>query len=79
MSLRDALHAEREASKKGPDCGVSIVLARVDKADRDALLAFLADREVPATAISRALKAEGHNVGHAAVQRHRKGQCRCES
>jgi hypothetical protein len=76
-NLRAALEAEKAAFRKGPPCGIEIVYSKIGKEDAAALGAYLADLEVPSTAIARALKADGHNVGAQAVQRHRSGVCRC--
>jgi hypothetical protein len=78
MSLKDSLAAEKAASRKGPPCSFEGIFARLDKADADALTAYLADREnITTTVILRALQAEGITVGQNTVQRHRKGICTC--
>jgi GTP-sensing pleiotropic transcriptional regulator CodY len=78
MSLRAALDAEKAAARKGPPCSFEAIFARLDKADADALTAYLADREnITTTVILRALQAEGFSIGQNTVQRHRKGICTC--
>lgn len=76
-TLREALAAEKAAFRKGPPCGIEVILSKVSKEDASELTAYLADREVPATVIVRALQATGHDVRAQAVQRHRTNQCRC--
>lgn len=79
MPLLDTLTAEKAASRKGPLCGIAVLLDRLDKADRAALLQFLADRDTVTTAvIHRALAAEGHRVGKNTIERHRRGDCACD-
>jgi hypothetical protein len=78
MSLATALEAEKAAARKGPPCGMSVLLARLDKADATTLVAYLADRDNVTTAvIHRALLAEGHQLGKNTIERHRRGECSC--
>ena len=78
MSLRDALLTEKAASRKGPLCGMAIVYAKLTDDDREALDAFVADRDnVTTAAITRALISEGHRIGKNTVERHRRGECSC--
>jgi ABC-type siderophore export system fused ATPase/permease subunit len=78
MSLKDALATEKDASRKGPLCGLAILRARLDKADLTALDEYLADRDGVTTAsIHRALLTEGHRIGKNTIERHRRGDCSC--
>lgn len=78
MSLATALEAEKAAARKGPPCGMSVLLAKLDKADHATLEAYLADREGVTTAvIHRALIREGHQLGKTTIERHRRGECSC--
>ena len=77
MSLAAALDAEKAAARKGPPCTFAGIFDKLDKADADALTAYLADGSVTTTVILRALQAEGYSVGQNTVQRHRKGICAC--
>lgn len=61
-----------------PTCTMGQLLASMPKADRDDLLAALADPGIQHTAIVRALRTHGYAVKPTAVPRHRKGECSCE-
>lgn len=74
MSLADALKTHAP-TRKGPMCTVCSLLGQLDKGDRKALDGALADISYTHNGISRALRAEGHNVASQAVSRHRKGEC----
>ena len=74
MSLADALEANK-TSARGPRCTLCVLLTKMDKADRVALDAALADDTFTHAAISRALKAEGYGITANTVQRHRTRGC----
>lgn len=77
MPLAERLGSPRAAKRP---CAVGRLLPRLSDRDRAALVAALADREGLTTSdILRDLRAEGHEVGHTTVLRHRKGECCCES
>lgn len=75
MGLADALSREKAAHRKGFSCSVCKALDLFDDDDREALAEALADPLIYSTAISRALKAEGHDISEHSVQRHRRGGC----
>lgn len=78
MSLRDTLDAEKAAARKGPPCGMFVLLGNLDKADAEVLREYLGDREKVTTAvIHRALLREGHRLGKNTIERHRRGECSC--
>lgn len=74
MTLAAALE-QAKPTRKGPRCTMCDLVDRLDKRDRDALLAALADESFTHAAISRALRAEGHPIASLTVARHRKGEC----
>lgn len=74
MTLSAAL-AQAKVTRKGPRCTMCALLDRLDTRDRDALTAALNDAGYSSSAISRALKAEGHAIGSHTVNRHRSGGC----
>jgi len=77
MSLADSLqHEKAQGSRKGPDCRLCVALRSMPPKDVDALDEALADDSMTGAAISRALKAEGHDISAVIVLRHRKGECR---
>jgi len=74
MSLADAL--EREAvTSKGPRCAMCQLVDELPEADRAVLVTALADHRYTGAAITRALRAEGHQIAAPTVTRHRKGDC----
>ena len=74
MTLAAALE-QAKPTRKGPRCTMCDLVDRLDKRDRDALLAALADESFTHAAISRALRAEGYRRSPLTVARHRKGEC----
>lgn len=77
MSLAEAIAAQRVV--KGPSCSISVIRAQLDDEDRAALDAAMARTGTPSSVIARALRANGHDVQHQTVQRHRRGECKCPS
>jgi hypothetical protein len=75
-SLKEAVEAETR--KKGPVCGVQLIIDALNPTDADTLHGLLADRAVPSTAIGRGLARIGHPVKAGAVARHRNGECACD-
>lgn len=75
MALADAI---RNATRKpGGKCTIATLYEQLDSMDAEALTSALADPRIPASAILRALTAEGHEVTRAPVERHRRGECAC--
>ena len=77
MSLLAEVAELASADRRGPRCGVSVLLDRLDPADAKDLTALLADPHVPGTLIARALSNRGHSVKAPALQRHRRNLCGC--
>ena len=75
MGLADKLQATKE-TPKGPICTLCTVLTVLAADDRKALEAALVDLSFTGAGISRALKAEGHNISDMTVNRHRRADCR---
>ncbi len=75
MSLADALAHEMKAP--GPKCSVAYTLNRLGPDDLATFSAALADKDVTAAALSRALKSISENVSAFSLNRHRKGDCGC--
>lgn len=63
----------------GPRCGVAVLLASLDEIDQGDLSEALLDRSVKSTAIVKALRSRGIQIGDSTVARHRRGMCACES
>lgn len=76
-SLADAL-AEVQARKLGPRCTVAVVLGALPPADRDALLAAIADPQLSAERIAAACKAADIALGYSPISRHRRNGCDCK-
>ena len=84
MSLADRLKEAGSGHRPGLPCRLGSLLRgkEIQEDDREYLLKVLEvptgdPRRVPTTAIAEALRLEGHNIGVAAVQRHRRHECRC--
>ncbi len=75
MSLADAL--ARELTPPGPKCSVAYMMKRLDPSDLATFTTALANADITAAAISRALRNVGEEVSAFSVNRHRKGECSC--
>lgn len=71
MSLADHLVPTEQV------CRVGEILLGLSTEDHAVLGDALADPQFSAARISRALRAEGHEVGMTTVKLHRNGGCRC--
>lgn len=58
-------------------CSIAVLLETFDADDARDLRLLLADPDVPATLIARALSNRGHKVQGQTVRRHRKRDCSC--
>ena len=76
MGLRDALNEVR-SEQRMLRCSVGIVADLLDAVDREVFDEALADRSVLGTQLAAALQSLGHDVSPSALQRHRRGACRC--
>jgi len=74
VALSDALLMET-AKRKGPRCTMCVLVESLDKEDAAVLAEYLANPNVPSTAIGRALAREGHNISGETVRRHRDRRC----
>ena len=61
--------------RKGPRCGVCLLLETLTGEDLAALQSALSDPAIAGIDISRGLLAAGHLVRAQAVQRHRRFEC----
>ena len=76
-ALTDADH-QLTKRRPGGTCSVRIVLESVDNDDQATVLGWLRDRNgVSANAIANELQGHGHDIGTSAVERHRRGDCKC--
>lgn len=75
-SLLEAVQAE--ARMTGTPCSVAVVRAALQLADAKDLDTLLADPDVMGATLSRALTNRGHRLAAGSIQRHRRGDCRCE-
>ncbi len=74
MSLSDALKAEN-TKRGGQRCGMCRLLETLPKDDLASLTAALTDSDFTSSAISRALRTEGHPITEQTISRHRRGVC----
>jgi hypothetical protein len=73
MSLLD--EAKALVVPRGPQCRVCRLLTAANPTGRAEIEEALADRQLEAEAIARALQARGHTIQGASVARHRRGGC----
>ena len=64
------------ATRSGVKCSVTLLEIALDPAEAAELRDALAS-DVQGSALSRALAARGHTLPALAIQRHRRGDCRC--
>ena len=79
MALSERL-ANAAPPATGTECSLGAVIAKLNDADRTALMEHHGTPErrgLPAPAIYAALVAEGHKLSLQQINRHRSGQCRC--
>lgn len=76
-SLLDNLADPKYSYRKGPECSVSIALRQMDEPIAKKFLAAMANAGAPSTEIAKAVEELGYQVRYEAVQRHRRGACRC--
>ncbi len=74
--LLNEIHAHVNSSN-GPVCTVKMLQEAFTPDDYADLLAAFSEPLVPTAAIWRALDQRGVNVSQGALQRHRRGECRC--
>ena len=75
-SLAEAF-ATAPRTRKGPTCGVGVILGKMPDADRAALLEAMADDTATAPWLSKILQANGYPLSACQIQRHRRRECRC--
>lgn len=71
------LASEAARIRRGPPCSIDLLLRTMAPADADELRTAMDDPLVYSTALARVLRKRGHEVGHYALQRHRRGDCSC--
>ena len=77
MGLLDSLADPQYTYRKGPECSVAIAVRQMDKATVAKFDAAMANDNAPSTQIAKALQDLGFQVRYEALQRHRRGACRC--
>ena len=84
MALMDRLEGPNSSTQPGLPCRLGSLLRGDDLKNEDKeYLSRILDvpigvpGRIPNTAIARALSLEGHTIGVAAVNRHRRKDCRC--
>jgi len=76
-SLLDTLSDPQYVPKRGPACTVHLTMKQMDKATLDKFTAAMANSSAAGTLIAEALQELGFKVRADAIQRHRRGACRC--
>lgn len=79
MGLLEEVRAIQRQGKAAR-CPVSLLMAGLDKKDREDLEALLADRTTHASIIAQVLEGRGHTVTADALRRHRRAPqvCSCK-
>lgn len=76
LSLGEQL-AQVPTVRKGPRCGVGMLLERLDPDDREALITAMNDEMASAPFISRILVDNGYRITTNQIARHRRRECQC--
>jgi methylmalonyl-CoA mutase cobalamin-binding subunit len=76
-SLLNKLADPHYTYRKGPECTVALAMRQMDKATLATCQAALDNAAAPSTQIAKALQELGFAVRYEALQRHRRGACRC--
>ena len=77
MGLLDDIQQLR--SQKRPRCGIAIVRDQLDEQENRELTQAFADPDIAHGQITAVLKRRFPTVSHKSVERHRRGECVCES
>lgn len=84
MSLSERLQKVASSNRPGLPCRLGSLLQgdEIAQKEKDYLekildVALGEPTRIPTTAIAAALRQEGYDIGTAAVQRHRRRECRC--
>lgn len=79
MSSLESLADPNYRPRKGPECSISIMLRQMDDETAALAIAAMSNPYAGSTSIVDAITERGHKVSRAAMQRHRRGECRCEA
>lgn len=77
-SLLDNLADPKYTYRKGPACSVALTIEQMDDSTTKKFKAAMANPSAPATQIAKAVQELGYTVRYEAIQRHRRGACRCD-
>lgn len=75
MALSTRLNGPRD--RWVPKCTIAKLVVSMPEHDLAAFAAALADENVTAVFLARAMRDEGYYVGESTIRRHRRGDCRC--
>lgn len=70
--------AQSHTVKAGSICVMRQVLDKMTKEEQAEVTQALDNPDIPGSAITRALKVWGHDIGSSSVYRHRRKECSCE-
>lgn len=76
-SLLDSLADPQYAPRRGPNCSVAVVMKQMPKDILEKFQAAMDNHSAPGTEIAKAVQELGYLVRADAIQRHRRGACRC--
>jgi uncharacterized protein (DUF1778 family) len=70
--------ARAQTVKAGAICVMRQVLDKMTKEEQTEVIQALENPDIPGSAITRALKVWGHDIGSSSVYRHRRKECSCD-
>jgi hypothetical protein len=76
-SLLDTLSDPQYTPKRGPTCTVGLAMKDMDEDTLKKFTAAMANPSAAGTLIAKAVQDLGFKVRPDAIQRHRRGACRC--
>lgn len=77
MGLIDDIKQANAAMKKGPTCGMALVLKAMGEAEARELQAALDDETIKGTIIAKVLSERGYTISAHTVSYHRRKGCSC--
>jgi hypothetical protein len=76
MGMFDEIKAEKVVT--GPPCSVKIMIEKMSEQERKDFQLACDDPSIAGSVIARVLNRNGYDIKAQAIQRHTRGECRCE-
>jgi hypothetical protein len=77
MGLIDDIKQANAAVKKGPTCGMAVIINSMAEAEARELQAAMDDESIKGTIIAKVLSERGYSISGHTVSYHRRKACSC--